>query len=324
MPDVITEQRSFGQRLSNSFLGLIIGPILILVAIGLLWWNEGRAVAAIVGLNDAAGQVVEANASGPSPANAGKLVHVVGAATASSPISDSAVGTTFTGQVTVARTAEMYQWKESSHEDNNNNTTTYEYTRAWSEDPIDSSHFHYADGHENPAMPFASTQTSASDAKLGGWALDDGTLNRIDLEQSLNPPAPEGWSRDGNYLYRGNPASPKVGDMRVSYRGLASGTTISVLAQRSGNGFAAFTAKNGYTLELAAAGNHTAAELIERQGKAEAILTWVLRAVGWLLIFMGFTAFLSPLSAMASFVPILGGIVRGAAAGISFVISVPL
>jgi hypothetical protein len=62
--------------------GLVIGPLLIIGAIVLLWWNEGRAVQAIVGLKDAASQVVEAQASGPSPANENKLIHVIGAATA--------------------------------------------------------------------------------------------------------------------------------------------------------------------------------------------------------------------------------------------------
>jgi hypothetical protein len=60
----------------------LIGPLLVIGAIALLWWNEGRALQAIVGLKDAASQVVEAEASGPSPANDNKLVHVVGAATA--------------------------------------------------------------------------------------------------------------------------------------------------------------------------------------------------------------------------------------------------
>ena len=110
MTDHFTETSSqgFGSRLANSFAGLLIGPLLVIGAIVLLWWNEGRAVQAIVGLTDAASQVVEAEASGPSPANANKLIHVVGAATAQAPIQDTDVGITFTDQVGVARTVEMY------------------------------------------------------------------------------------------------------------------------------------------------------------------------------------------------------------------------
>jgi hypothetical protein len=110
MADHFTETttQGFGSRFGNSFAGLIIGPLLVIGAIVLLWWNEGRAVQAIVGLKDAASQVNEADASGPSPANANKLIHVVGPATAQAPIQDSDVGITFTDQVAVARSVEMY------------------------------------------------------------------------------------------------------------------------------------------------------------------------------------------------------------------------
>jgi hypothetical protein len=53
------------------------------------------------------------------------------------------MGITFVDQVAVARTAEMYQWKEEKKEDTQTNvgsgtttTTTYDYTRVWSHDPI--------------------------------------------------------------------------------------------------------------------------------------------------------------------------------------------
>jgi hypothetical protein len=69
-----TSTQGFGSRLGNSFAGLIIGPLLVIGAIILLWWNEGRAVQGIVGLKDAASLVIEADTSGPSPADANKLI----------------------------------------------------------------------------------------------------------------------------------------------------------------------------------------------------------------------------------------------------------
>jgi hypothetical protein len=289
MSDHFTETTSqgFGSRFGSSLAGLLIGPLLIIGAIVLLWWNEGRAVEAIVGLKDAASQVVEADASGPSPANKNKLVHVTGEATAQSPIEDSDVGLTFDDQVAVARTAEMYQWKEDKKEDTEEKlgggtttTTTYDYTRVWSDDAINSSEFKHPENHGNPEMPFRNARFTASDAKLGGWALDADILDRVNFSQTLAPEAPEGWKRSGENYYRGDPAAPKVGDMRVRYVGLPSGTTISVLAKQSRDGFAAYTAKNGYEVELAAVGDRSAAELIEGKRKSEAILTWVLRGVG--------------------------------------------
>jgi hypothetical protein len=326
-----TSTQGFGSRLGNSFAGLVIGPLLVIGAVVLLWWNEGRAVQAIVGLKDAASQVAEADASGPAPANANKLIHVVGPATAQAPIQDSDVGITFADQVAIARTVEMYQWKETKKEDTQENvggstttTTTYDYSREWSDEPINSSEFRHPDGHKNPQMPFSSKRFTASDAKLGGWKLDSGTLDRISLSQVLTPTAPSGWALSGDNYYRGDPASPKVGDLRVRYVGLPSGTTISVMAMQSGDGFAVFTTKNGYQLELAAVGDHSSTEMIETKRKSEAILTWILRGVGTLVMFLGFAVFLAPLSMLASVIPIFGRIVGGAAALVALVIAIPL
>jgi hypothetical protein len=333
MADHFTEttHQGFGSRFANSFAGLLIGPLLVIGAVVLLWWNEGRAVEAIVGLKDAASQVVEADASGPSPANAKKLVHVVGPAAAEAPIEDPDVGIAFAGQVALARTVEMYQWKETKKEETKEElgggtttTTTYDYSREWSGDAIKSSEFRYPDGHQNPDMPFRSKRFSAADARLGGWRLDAGTLDRISLSEALAPAAPAGWTLSGGNYYRGDPASPKVGDLRVRYVGLPSGTTISVLAMQSGDGFAVFTAKNGYRLELAELGDHSAAEMIEHKRKSEAILTWILRGVGTLVMFVGFAVFLAPLSTLASVIPLLGSMVRGAVGLVALALAIPL
>ena len=116
-----TSSRGFFSRFAQSLAGLVIGPLLVIGAIVLLWWNEGRAVQAIVGLKDAASQVIEVGASGPSPANENKLVHVVGPATASSPVQDADVGLVFADQVGVARTVEMYQWQEDKKQETQDN-----------------------------------------------------------------------------------------------------------------------------------------------------------------------------------------------------------
>src|SRR4051812_24046637 len=99
-----TTRTGFFGRIGNSFLGVLLGPIVVIGAIWLLSWNEGRAVQAIEGLKFAQASLVESPLN-PLPANEGKLVHVVGKAEASEAIDDSDVGTSFSGQVGVARTA---------------------------------------------------------------------------------------------------------------------------------------------------------------------------------------------------------------------------
>jgi hypothetical protein len=333
MPDSYTEttQRGFFSRLGGSFAGLLIGPLLVILAIGVLWWNEGRAVQAIVGLGDAASAVVEVQPGAVSPANDGKLVHVVGPATAQAKIADPDAGISFDGQVAVARSAEMYQWKqtETSHSQTGvgggqTTTTTDTYEKTWSDMPIDSTGFKHPEGHQNPQMPFKSTRLTASDAKLGGYTLDAATLGLADLQQPLNPDAPTGWKSDGGHLYKGDPAAPQIGNMRVAYQGLASGATLSVLAAQSGGGFAPFVTPNGYSIDLVTVGSAPAATMIANKKKSEATLTWILRGAGALAMFIGFMLFLGPLSTLASVLPFLGGIVRGASAAIALVIALPL
>jgi hypothetical protein len=123
---------------------------------------------------------------------------------------------------------------------------------------------------------------------------------------------------------KGDPAAPKVGDVRVSYHGLPTNSTISVLAAQSGDGFGTFTTPNGYTIHMASDGNHPAAEMIAQQRATESLITWILRGVGLLVTWIGLSMLLGPLSTMAAILPFLGGIVRGAVGFISFVIAVPV
>ncbi|HLO19566.1 MAG TPA: TMEM43 family protein [Sphingomicrobium sp.] len=64
--------------------------------------------------------------------------------------------------------------------------------------------------------------------------------------------------------------------------------------------------------------------MIENKRKAEAILTWILRGVGTLVMFLGFAVFLTPLSTMAAVIPLLGGVVRGAVGLVALAVAVPL
>ena len=334
MPNSYTTSstQGFFSRIMSSFVGILLGPVLVIVAIVLLSWNEGRAVQAIKGLGEAAAVTVEAPADAVNAANEGKLVHIIGKAEAAGPIEDSDLTLSFPDQVAVNRTAEMYLWKEKKEDKTTNNTggsqtttTTYTYTQEWSEEPIDSSSFAHPEGHENPQMPFTSHKYAAGDAKLGGFSLDDTTLGMIDASNPLKPDAPDGWVQSGGNLYKGaNPSTPAVGDMRVHYTSLPSGTEVSVLAAQSHDGFAPYTTSNGYQIHLARAGNATAALMITDQQKAESMFTWILRAVGAFVVFAGFAMFFGPIATLASVLPFLGTIVRGATTFFAFVLTIPV
>jgi hypothetical protein len=326
----VTNQ-GFFSRLMGSVVGFFVGPILVIGAIVLLSWNEGRAVHALNGLSEASHALVEADATAVSPANEGKLVHVVGAATASADIDDPDAGAKFTGQVAVVRKAEMYEWKQTSHSTTHDKlgggtetVTTYTYDKVWADQPIDSSQFKQPEGHANPAMPITGATWAASDAKLGGYTLDLGTLKLLTLTTALAPDAPDGWTASGGALYKGQPDAPAVGDERLSYTGLANGSTVSLLAAQNHGGFGPYVAPNGYQVEMARLGNQPAAAMLAEQKKTEGLITWILRGVGFVAMFLGFAMFFGPLSTFMAVVPLLGSIARGAAGLAAFVLAIPL
>jgi hypothetical protein len=136
---------------------------------------------------------------------------------------------------------------------------------------------------------------------------------------------PDGWTQSGGNLYKGeNPSTPAVGDLRVHYTSLPSGTEVSVLAGQSHGGFAPYTTSNGYQIHMARAGNAPAGQMIADQQSAEAMMTWILRGVGFFVVFIGFSMFFGPIATLASVLPFLGSLVRGATTFFAFVLSVPV
>jgi len=191
---VETSSQGFFSRIGSAFVGLLLGPLFVIGAIALLFWNEGRAVEAATGLSQAAGSVIEAPADPVSPANEGRLVHVTGTANTQARIGDGDLNLDFGGQLAVKRTVEMYQWREKKESNTQNNlggsqttTTTYTYAKQWSPEAIDSSTFAHPQDHANPPMPLAARSFAAADAKLGGFALDADMLGLIDPPAPLNP-----------------------------------------------------------------------------------------------------------------------------------------
>src|SRR5437868_13646566 len=112
--DSVTEVTTTGwlQRIGQSFVGALIGVLLVIGSIVLLWWNEGRAVDAIRALDQGARQRAEAHATAVDPANNNKLVHLSGAMTTRAPARDTAFGIGGDDLLRLKRTVEMFQWTE--------------------------------------------------------------------------------------------------------------------------------------------------------------------------------------------------------------------
>ncbi|MBU8877197.1 TMEM43 family protein [Reyranella sp. MMS21-HV4-11] len=79
---------SWFARLGQAIVGVLIGFVLIAVSIGVLFWNEGRAIRTAQGLSEGAGIVRSVAADRVDPSNNGRLIHVSGMLSTAGPVAD--------------------------------------------------------------------------------------------------------------------------------------------------------------------------------------------------------------------------------------------
>lgn len=339
MPDQVTKttSTSWFSRIGSAFAGVLVGFVLIFVCVWGLAWNEGNAVKVARGLTEGAGAVIEAEATPINPANDQKLVHVTGEVAVTEPLSDPEFGVTGVG-VKLDRNVEMYQWQEESKSESRTKlgggeetVTTYTYTRVWSPTAINSSAFNTPAGHENPAMTLEGAEVYATDATLGAYQLEENVLSQMEGAQALSLSnqaeaiqAAAGQGRtvtvSGDTIYMGaNPQTPVIGDTRVSYQVTPAAET-SVVGRQNGDGFLPYRARNGSEFLLVAAGDVPAADMFQSAQDANNIMAWIFRALGMVLLMVGFGLILAPLGVLADVLPLAGTIVRMGTGLIGFVL----
>ena len=118
---------------------------------------------------------------------------------------------------------------------------------------------------------------------------------------------------DGYITNSENPESPAVGDIRIYYE-YNNYKEATVLAVQQGNSFTDFNSENGKTINRVYEGKLNSEEVVKKMTDENNGLKWALRLIGTICIILGYVSLLSPISKLASFVPILGGIVSSALA----------
>lgn len=155
----------------------LFGFILGLIALPLLFLNEGRAVRTARSLEEGAAVVLRVRNAPVKAANEGKLVHFNGPAVTASMLRDPIFGVEAKA-LQLSRKIETYQWKEvalnSSHSNRNGRgaPSDYDYQKVWSEALLPSGQFNYPEGHRNPAsIRYPATTLAAGDATVGDFRI---------------------------------------------------------------------------------------------------------------------------------------------------------
>ncbi|WP_417908861.1 TMEM43 family protein [Candidatus Electronema sp. PJ] len=332
--------KSWFSRIGGAFKGIIFGFVLFIAAFPLLFWNEGRAVKTYKTLKEGSGAVVSVSADKVDPVNEGKLIHLSGKAVTEALLTDPIFGVSSANALKLQRQVEMYQWHESSKSETKKKlgggeetVTTYSYSTNWSNHAISSSSFKKSAGHENPdSMPYESEELVADKVTLGAFTLSPSLVSRISGSQALpvnsDIPLPkelEGKAKRhaGGFYIGANPVSPQVGDVRITFKTVPA-QDISVVAQQTGGSFVPYQASTGENIELLQAGIVTADAMFKKAQSDNALFTWILRAVGFVLMFAGLGMIFKVLSVLADVLPFLGNVVGAGTGIIAFLIAAVL
>lgn len=333
-------RQGWGSRIGGSITGAFVGVLIAIGSVMLLFWNEGRAVKRARTLAEGAGKVVTVAADAPQPGNDGKLVHTTGTATTDAVLTDPLLGVSASA-IELERRVEMYQWTEKSESreekklgGGTETVTTYTYQKEWTSSPVDHSSFQEAAGHENPGFPFHGESWRAEEVRLGGFTLAPELAGKVSRGQALTlgqehlDAVPDDSLRSGLQLsgggfYRGaDPQSPQVGDVRVTFE-VVEPATVSVVGAQVGDRLGAYRAEAGGDLALLSYGTVTADAMFTAAKTANTALTWVLRFVGFVLLFAGVRSLLRPFEVAADFIPMLGNLVGRGLGLASFLVAAP-
>lgn len=330
----VTSQNWFS-RIGESIKGILFGLIVIPLMIVLLWWNEGRAVTTANSLKEGAAAVVNVAADKVDPANDKKLVHLTGEATTAEGAFDDEFGIEVPA-LRLDRSVEIYQWEQDEKTEKREKVggseetiTTYTYAKKWVDQPIDSSGFKKPAGHENQGELVADNKSfPAEDAKLGAFNLPASMVTTLpgaitysvkeaDLPDDIKK---EVLISKGNLYYGADPAKPQIGDQRVAFEIVKPGT-FSILAAQLGETFGSYQTKAGGALSRIEAGASSAEMMFKNAESENAIITWLVRFLGFLFMAFGFMAIMRPLGVLGSVVPFIGSIIGVGTGLIAFVLA---
>ena len=311
----------------NSLKGILFGLALIIGSIYLLSYNEHRSINQALALEEMQEKIVTLSNSQHNPQYEQQPILVQEDVLPISPLEDE-LFTVKSDALKLNRNVEMYQWVEEINTEEEKNTggstttvTTYDYELEWSRSAVDSSSFKYPENHENPSMEHRS-KTYTTDANMGDFYLSKNIISHFNAEEKYEGlhslPAQVGEMQNfKDFLYKGvDPETPELGDVRIHYSETPKGM-YTIAAMQENKTLVSYLTQNDINLLFVRSGKVSSEQIFEEEFKSNTILTWGLRGVGLLLMFIGFNMIMSLLTTLANVIPMFGSVVEG----ISFVVA---
>ena len=355
-----TTRTSYGQRVAGSAKGMVGGLLIFIIGTCLLWWNEGRSVKTAKAIGDAASNVQDvADVSKIDASLNGKLIHASAFADTKDTLVDEMFGVRELA-IQLNRKVEYYQWVEVTETKEREKiggeketVTTYTYEKKWTDAPVKSSEFKDP-SYQNANMVLAEVEdknTTADNVTFGAYTLPELIKESISgsspAEVHMTEEQQFAWDEqlhmaarnpndnlttrrrldeasmvhtNSNTVYLGtSPNNPQVGDVRVTFTKVDP-ADISIIAQVDGSTFKAYKAKNGKTFIRTEMGKVDADEMFEHAKSENNIWTWLLRALGLLLVVGGLKGMFGLLPMLFKVLPFLGSVVDAGVGLVSWIL----
>ncbi|AKF25374.1 hypothetical protein YH65_08220 [Sulfurovum lithotrophicum] len=359
-----TTYTSYGQNIGNSFKGIFVGILLLIGSIVLLWWNEGRSVEQATALKEMQEKITKLPEPKFDAALDGKAVLVQGYVKPLSEVVDPQFGVKTDGLLLRRHVEMYQWQENKSTETKDKlgggteTITTYNYVKVWSSSSIDSTFFKVRENHQNPSMNYKS-ESFGTDAMLGEFYLDRNMVFRLGASQSyagLNS-MPERIGDAYNkksYLYiptqfyvpqthtgiqmsqvslnthsitqtgtQTGMHGPQIGDIKITYTYAPAGE-YTYAAKEEGKKLVPYVTENGKSFVFTRNGKVEAVTIFKEELDANSVLTWILRGVGLVLMYIAFTMMMGIIATLAKVIPMLGSLVGGVTSIIAGVLTLIL
>lgn len=325
MSEEISTQ-SWGSRLKNALMGILVGIAMIIGSSMLIFWNERHTLHTAQSLEQAGKVVISVPSSPINPENNLKVIYLSDQATTKEILTDSILNISVNA-INLHRKVVMYQWEEhvqtrteSQVGGSERTVKRYTYTKEWSPKRIDSSSFHDVQGHENPSQLLIPSQLQyAKKVTVGDFVLPQSLVTQISQSQPINlnqvdkdaliTEYKKNVTLKENELYFGqDPQNPQLGDIRLSMTA-AYPQEVSIIAQQIDKTLQPYAAPAGESVLLLESGQVSAPSMIEHALSQNQLMGWMFRIASLVLLVLGFSLLFKPLVVLADVLPFLGTIV---------------
>ena len=121
-----------------------------------------------------------------------------------------------------------------------------------------------------------------------------------------------------------NPASPQPGDIRISYKALRSSDKGILFGEAEEGKITKYKTKKGNELFRYFADANSKNQAVDILDKEHRVISWILRIVGFLLMFIGLMAMSGPITKFLSVIPVFAKISNFVFGIAAFIISLVL